>query len=170
MKAFYSKLVATFESEKVQQQYTSNGLEYPQFIDLYGGQDLDPESFEVYPYPAIFVSWSIDHKLKPAMATVTFRLCFEQYRDTSNLGINTEEALKFIDYKEVTDDILRKFESEDTGKLEALTEELNIEPVITDQYILVYNCSYKNKKITPESKGEFNDITIKSGLYTNMLD
>lgn len=170
MKAFYSKLIETFEKAEIRDKYSSQGVDYPEFIDLYGGQDLNPESFEIYPYPAIFVTWSIDHRQKPSMVTVTFRLCFEQYRDTSNLGHNTEEALKFLEYVEITDNILRTFESPDTGKLEAATEELNIEPIVTDQYILVYNCSYKNKKITPETKGEYNDITVKSGLYTNLFD
>ncbi len=170
MKAFYRKLVETFEMDKIKDEYISKGLEYPKFIDLYGGQDLAPESFELYPYPAIFVTWNIDHRQKPSMVTATFRLCFEQYRDTSNLGNNTEEALKFLDYIEVTDQILQKFESPDTGKLEPATEELNIEPIVTDQYILVYNCSYKNKKITPESKGEYDNVTIKSALYTKMFD
>ncbi|AZA90933.1 Uncharacterised protein [Chryseobacterium nakagawai] len=170
MKAFYSKLVETFEKDEIKNEYSSNGLDYPKFIDLYGGQDLGPESFDIYPYPAIFVTWSIDHRQNPSLVTVTFRLCFEQYRDTSSLGRNTEEALKFLDYIEMTDRILRKFESPDTGKLEPATEELNIEPIVTDQYILVYNCSYKNKKITPDSKGEYKDITVKSGLYTKIFD
>ncbi|ROH98296.1 hypothetical protein EGI16_21705 [Chryseobacterium sp. G0240] len=168
MKAFYSELIKTFEKEEIKDEYTSKGVLYPQFIDLYGGQDFEPESFDIYPQPAIFVSWSIDHRQKPALVTITFRLCFEQYRDTSNLGRNTEEALKFIDYKEITDDILRKFESPDTGKLTPATEELNIEPVISDQYILVYNCSYKNN-ITPESRGEYNEVNIKSDLFTKMI-
>lgn len=170
MKAFYNKLIQTFEKEEIKDLYRSKGVIYPKFIDLYGGQDIDPESFEIYPQPAIFVSWSIDHRQKPPSATITFRLCFEQHRDTSNLGRNTQEALKFIDYKDITDDILQKFESEDTGKLTPSTEELNVEPIITDQYVLVYSCSYKNKKITPDAQGEYNDITVKSGLFTTMLD
>ncbi|AZB17590.1 hypothetical protein EG352_07325 [Chryseobacterium indologenes] len=170
MKAFYKKLIETFEQESIKDLYRSKEVLYPKFIDLYGGQDIEPESFEIYPQPAIFVSWIIDYRQKPPSATITFRLCFEQYRDTSNLGRNTQEALKFIDYKEITDDILRKFESQDTGKLTPSTEELNVEPILSDQYILVYNCSYKNKKNTPDAQGEYNDITVKSGLFTNMLD
>lgn len=170
MKAFYSKLIETFQKEETKDLYRSRGALYPIFIDLYGGQDVEPESFELYPEPAIFVSWSIDHRQKPSSATITFRLCFEQYRDTSNLGRNTQEALKFLDYKEITDDILQKFESADTGKLTPATEELNVEPILTDQFVLVYNCSYKKKKFTPDAQGEYNDITVKSGLFTKMLD
>jgi hypothetical protein len=170
MKAFYSKLIETFEKEEIKDQYRLKGLLPPQFIDLYGGQDIEPESFDIYPQPAIFVSWSIDHRQKPSVVTVTFRLCFEQYRDTSNLGNNTAEALKFIDYKDLTDEILRKFESDDTGKLTPATEDLNTEPVITDQFILVYTCSYKNKFTSEDSRGEYTDITINSGLKAKYFD
>lgn len=170
MKAFYSKLIETFQREEIKDIYRTKGVDYPRFIDLYGGQDMDPESFEIYPHPAIFVTWTIDHRQKPSLVTVTFRLCFEQYRDTSNIGRNTAEALKFLDYVDITDDILRKFESPDTGKLTPATEELNIEPIVTDQYILTYNCSYRNKKISQDASGEYDEITVKSGLYLNMLD
>jgi len=170
MKAFYSKLIATFEEEKIKDKYREKGILPPQFIDLYGGQDIQPESFDIYPQPAIFVSWSIDHRQKPPVVSVTFRLCFEQLRDTSSLGNNTAEALKFIDYKDLTDEILRKFESDDTGKLTPATEDLNTEPVITDQFILVYTCSYKNKFTSEDSKGEYKDISLTSGLQTKYFD
>ncbi|WP_066435530.1 hypothetical protein [Chryseobacterium sp. CCH4-E10] len=171
MKAFYKKLIEVFEKTETKDTYRMQGLNYPKFIDLYAGQDLDEESFDLYPDPAIFVSWQIDHRLKPALVTITFRLSFEQHRDTSNLGRNTTEALKFLDYKETTDDVLRSFESDDTGKLEPATEELNIEPSITDQFVLVYTCSYKNKKNTlNHAQGEINEISLKSGLFTAMLD
>lgn len=168
MKEFYKKLVETFAKEEIKDIYRLKGLDCPKFIDLYAGQDLDPESFDIYPCPAIFVSWSIDYRQKPAVANLSFRLCYEQMRDTSSLGKNTAEALKFIDFIEITNDILEDFESPCTGKLNPATEELNLEPIVVDQFILTYNCSY-TKKAREKITGSIENIKIKSGLYASVL-
>lgn len=169
MKEFYTKIIETFNLEEIKDKYRLKGIENPKFIDLYAGQDLEPESFEIYDCPALFVNWSIDHRQTPALATITFRLAYEQTRDTSNLGRNTAEALKFLDFIEITDSILSELESECTGKMETATQELNLEPIVIDEYILVYTCSY-NKKAREHVTGKFDDIKIKSGLYKNLFD
>lgn len=168
MKAFYKKLVETFTKEETKDLYRTKGVDCPKFIDLYAGQDLDEDSFDVYPCPAIFVSWGIDYRQKPAVANVSFRLCYEQMRDTSSLGKNTEEALKFLDFIEITNNILENFESECTGKLNPATEELSLEPVIVDQFLLTYNCTYM-KKAREQVTGSVENIKIKSGLYASVL-
>ena len=171
MKAFYNKLVEIFKAEDTKDLYRTKGILNPKFIDLYAGQDFEPESFEIYPTPAIFVNWSIDHRQTPSLASLSFRLCYQQLRDTSNLGKNTQEALKFLDFIEITDQILTSFESECTGKLNPATQELNIEPVVIDEYILTYTCSYtKNKDPQEVPTGEINEIQVKSGLFTKLLD
>jgi len=169
MKEFYKKLIETFTKEETMDLYRTKGIDCPKFIDLYAGQDLDPESFDLYPCPAIFVSWTIDHRQKPAQANVTFRMCYEQMRDTSSIGKNTAEALKFIDFIEITDGILETFETEHTGKLNAATEELNLEPIVVDQFVLTYNCSY-TKKAREKLTGSVEDIKIKTGLFTHIFD
>jgi hypothetical protein len=168
MKSFYNKLIQVFSAETTKDLYRSKGIECPKFIDIYAGQDYDSESFEIYPMPAIFVNWNIDHRQKPALATVTFRLCYEQLRDTSSLGKNTAEALKFIDFIEITDDILTKIESECTGKLTTATEEITLEPIVVDQYILTYTCSFI-RKAREQVTGTVENIKIKSGLYASVL-
>lgn len=169
MKAFYKKIIETFGKEEIKDLYRLKGIPNPNFIDLYAGQDYDAESFELYSCPAIFINWTIDHRSIPAVASITFRLCFEQMRDTSNLGRNTEEALKFIDFIDITDGILKKIETESTGKLNPGSEELNLEPIVIDQYILNYTCSY-TKKTSENITGSFEDYKIKSGLYTHLFD
>lgn len=169
MKTFYKKLIELFDKEEIKDLYRLNGIERPTFIDLYAGQDLDAESFDLYPCPAIFVSWGIDHRQTPSLATITFRLCYEQMRDTSSLGQNTTEALKFLDFIEITDGILQKFETEHTGKLNPGTEELNLEPVVVDQFLMTYTCSY-TKKAHEQVTGSIDELRIKSGLYRNVFD
>ncbi|MDE5525682.1 hypothetical protein [Elizabethkingia meningoseptica] len=175
MKALYLKLLQTFidegTSEETKDLYRAKGIVPVQHIDFYAGQDQDPEYFEYFPCPAIFFSWSIDYKQKPAVATVTFRLLYEQLRDTSSQGKNTQEALKFLDFIEITDNVLHNLESTHTGKLELASEDLQIEPVITDEYILVYQCSYSGKEKARENPtGNFNDIKIKGGLFSKLLE
>ncbi len=168
MKEFYTTLISVFEKEENKDRYRLNGLLPPQFFDIYAGQDLDPESFDIYPMPAIFLTWSIDHRQTPAQATITFRLCYEQMRDTSSLGKNTAEALKFIDFMEITDHILSKIQTKYTGKLIPATEEPNLEPVVIDQYLLTYTCSY-NKKIY-DNEDRFQDLQIQGAIFKNVLD
>ncbi|MDX8566287.1 hypothetical protein OZ664_19925 [Elizabethkingia sp. HX WHF] len=175
MKAFYLKLLEKFigetTSEETKDLYRLKGIVPIQHIDLYAGQDQDPEFFELFSFPALLVSWSIDYKQNPAVATVTFRLMYEQLRDTSNQGVNTLEALKFLDFIEITDGILHGLESVHTGKLERASEDLQLEPVITDEYILVYQCSYTGKEKARENPtGHFDDIEIKGGLFKALLD
>jgi hypothetical protein len=55
MNLFYKKLIATFKTEKTKDQYRTAGIKPPQFIDLYAGQDVIPEKFEVMSYQ-VFIS------------------------------------------------------------------------------------------------------------------
>lgn len=175
MKALYLKIIEKFiteeTSDETKDKYRSKGIMPPQYIDLYAGQDKDPQYFEFFPVPALLVNWSIDYKQTPPIATVTFRLLYEQIRDTSSNSANATEALKFLDFIEITDSILHGLESTHTGKLERASEDLEIEPVITDEYILVYQCSYTGKEKARENPtGHFDDIEIKGGLFKALLD
>ena len=146
MKTFYKKLLETFEKESTKDLYRKNGLMPIQFVDIYAEQDLIPEWFEAHHYPALLVSWNINHQTDVAMANITFHLCYKQLHDTSNLGTNTDLALKFLDFIEITDKVLKGIESPNTGKLYLLNKQNKIDETITDTYLLNYQCNYTGKQ------------------------
>lgn len=63
----------------------------------------------------------------------------------SNLGTNTDLALKFLDFIEITDKVLKSIETPNTGKLYLLNEQNKIDETITDTYLLNYQCNYTGK-------------------------
>lgn len=173
MKLFYKKLIATFSMEDVKDRYRTAGIVPPQFIDLYAGQEYNPEAFEIHNYPAILVDWSIDYRNQPPIATINFNLLYEQLRDTSNLGQNTDEALKFIEFIAITDEVLKTIETEHTGKLNLNTEGNKLDDTVVDVYTLSYQCSYNGKLAEPQTgyiKGQIENLTTRQGLFTKLLD
>ncbi|MEI7487763.1 MAG: hypothetical protein WCJ72_10195 [Chryseobacterium sp.] len=173
MKLFYSKLIATFKKEEIKDKYRTSGVKPPQFIDIYAGQDYNPGAFEAFNFPALLVEWTIDYKSSPPVASINFHLCYEQLRDTSSLGKNTAEALKFLDFTEITDHVLKTIETEHTGKLSLISEGNKLDDTVVDVYNLSYQCSYTGKMSAPNSgyiKGEIENLTAKrQGLYTQLL-
>ena len=173
MKLFYNKLIATFKKEETKDRYRTAGVKPPQFIDLYAGQDVIPEKFEAMNYPALLLDWVIDYKAVPPVATLNFHLCYEQLRDTSNLGRNTDEALKFIDFIEITDEVLKTIETKHTGKLNLASEGNKLDDTVVDVYDLSYQCSYSGKLAAPQTgyvTGEIENLSVRKGLYAKLLD
>lgn len=173
MRLLYTKLIEKFIAEETKDLYRTKGIKPPQFIDLYAGQDIIPEKFEAMNYPALLLDWTIDHKAVPPVATVNFHLCYEQLRDTSNLGKNTAEALKFIDFIDKTDEILKLIETQHTGKLNLIAEGNKLDDTVVDVYNLSYQCSYSGKLTVPQSgyiAGQIENLTTRQGLYSKLLD
>ncbi len=173
MKIFYNKLFTTFQKEENKDRYRSAGIKPIQHIDLYTGQDVIPEKFEVMNYPALLVDWTIDYKTVPPVATLNFHLCYEQLRDTSNMGKNTAEALKFIDFIEITDAVLKTIETEHTGKLNLISEGNKLDDTVVDVYNLSYQCTYSGKLPGPRTgyiRGQIETLTDRQGLYTKLLE
>lgn len=173
MKAFYKKLLETFNKEEIKDLYRTKELTPVQFIDIYAEQDLIPEWFEAHQYPALLVSWNIHYTESEAVAHLTFSICYEQLHDTSSLGQNTDLALKFLDFVEITDKVLKSIETPNTGKLYLQSEQNKIDETVTDVYLLNYQCNYTGKKQTLQKEylqGDYEDISVKTGLYSQLLD
>lgn len=173
MKLFYNKLVQTFSKDKIKDKFRNKGIKPIQFIDLYAGQEYNPEHFEGHNYPAMLVNWDIDYKIKPPVCNLTFTICYEQMRDTSNLGKNTKEALLYLDLISEIDVTLKTIQTEHTGQLKLLTEGQKLDDTVCDVYTLTYECSYSGKLPEPRTgylKGQIENLTEKRGLYAKLSD
>lgn len=169
MKKFYLKLIQTFIlNNEIRDRFTEKGLDPVQHIDLYSGQDVNPEYFELAIYPALFVQFSIDHQNN--MAVITFRVCYEQLRDTSSQSATTEEALKFFDFLDLVDEILQTIDTEYFGKLQPITTDQQTEETVTDQFVLAYQASYKKvPDASSETTGTYDDLDLTGNLYKSLL-
>lgn len=169
MKEFYTTLINSFiHNQEIRDLYRTQGITPIQHIDLYAGQDFNPQYFELAVFPAMFVSFSLNYTQEPAIATIVFRLCYEQLRDTSSVAPEPTEALKFFDFVNITDHILQKMTTKNFGRLYLSSIEQQIEETVTDEFILTYTASFTNEK-EPDSTGSFEDISIKGGLFKNLL-
>ena len=166
MKDFYNKITAKFESESVLDEFIKEGVSPPKYIDIYAGQDLDEDNFDLFGDNSLFVDWDIDHTTEPPTATVTFRLAYEQLRDTSNISLNRELGLKFLNYINQVHTVLDGFESEHTGKLELTKEGFNKMDSIVDIYILEYECSYMGRKNPQRNihEGSYDKVRLSGNL------
>ncbi|SHK69547.1 hypothetical protein [Epilithonimonas mollis] len=169
MRELYLKLIDVFvKNEDIKDKYRTAGLSPVQYIDLYSGQDVNSEYFELQIYPALFVNFSFDHRQKPTLATITIRCCYEQLRDTSSLNVTTAEALKFLDFIELTDEIMQTVETSRFGKLTPATTDQQTEETVTDEFILVYSASYTKKPVEIRT-GTIEDLEITANRFKAML-
>lgn len=167
MKNFYKKIISTFDKEETIDRFIEQSISPVKYIDIYAGQDLDPENFELFSSASLLVEWNIDHNQNPAIANITFHVGYEQLRDTSNISINRELGLKFLDYIDLINEVLSGIESESTGKLKLINEGFNQMDSIVDVYLLQYECSYSGKIKNPQDnylEGSYEKLNLEGNL------
>ena len=100
------------------------------------------------------------------MATITLYCCYEQMRDTSNISLNRDLGLKFLDYVATIDGVVRTIESEKTGKLELVSEGFHKMDSIVDIYLLTFECSYSGRKnpLDKYQAGDYDTLDLKGKL------
>ncbi|QSS96599.1 hypothetical protein [Psychroflexus sp. ALD_RP9] len=167
MKAFYLALLQHFEDHK--QDFIDAQLKPIKTIDFYAGQDQDPENFNNLFFPALFFSWNINYDNNPEKPTAVleFRLVYENLRDTSNLSLNKEKALAFFDTACLVDALLKELNIKEMGALHLVSEGLEVEPTVTDVYLLNYEALYyanEKTRIRELQEGNINDVILNSHL------
>ena len=170
MKAFYNKAIEVFEKPETKAKFTDQSISPVGYIDLYAGQDQFPENFELFSQPALFIDWDVDYSGDVPRATVTFYCCFEQLRDTSNISLNKDLGLKFLDYVDTIDGIVTSIETAVSGKLEMINEGFNKMDSIVDIYLLTYECSYSGRKnpLDKYQAGEYDTLDLKPNLTIDL--
>ena len=166
MKEFYKKAIEVFEKAENKAKFTDQNISPVSYIDLYAGQDLNEENFELFSQPALFIDWDIDYSGDVPRATLTLYCCFEQLRDTSNISLNRELGLKFLDYIDIIDEVATTIETEVSGKLELVSEGFNKMDSIVDIYLLTYECSYSGRKkpLDKYQAGDYDKLNLDGNL------
>lgn len=166
MQTFYKKVIEAFEKLENKAKFTAQNINPVQYLDLYAGQEQFEENFELFAQNALLIDWDIDHKSAPPMATITLYCCYEQLRDTSNISLNRDLGLKFLDYVATIDGVVRTIESETTGKLELVSEGFHKMDSIVDIYLLTFECSYSGRKnpLDKYKAGDYDTLDLNSNL------
>jgi hypothetical protein len=166
MKTFYKKAIEAFEKPENKEKFTSLNISPVQYVDLYAGQEQFEENSELFSQPAVLIDWDVDYQTDIPTATVTLYCCYEQLRDTSNISLNRDLGLKFLDYVATIDEVARTIESETTGKLEIVSEGFHKMDSIVDIYLLTFECSYKGRKnpLDKYQAGDYDTLDLKGNL------
>lgn len=143
MKGLYQEIIEKLTNADAISLFETAGIKPVQYIDIYKGQYLDYESYDLIPCPAVLVQWSKDYRNK--LITITLHCIYELVSDTSNISESKTEAFKIFDFIELVHRLVFKTESQFTGKLEPVSEEpvqLNTPGVVQT---ITYTGSYTDK-------------------------
>ncbi len=144
MKAFYNKLIDTLTSPEAIEKFTTNNVWAIVMVDLYRGQYLYEDSFEMLILPAVLLEYNIDYENHEAV--ISLHLCYEQVYETNNLSLAKDNALMFFDFVDTVYDLVYKMESTHTGKLKLLSEGQQRDDTPTNVHLLTFKCSYRGKR------------------------
>lgn len=147
---------------------TEAGLQPIQYIDVYRSQPLEPELYEYFPLPAIFVDYTmlgtgIRQKRK---ITMTIHIITDELPDVSNLSEQKTEGLNRFLYLLLIQDIIEGRSLGKTSVLKFLTEGVVDIPVAnyhTQSYEFDAHLHDMIGNIE-EIKGEFERLNIYQSL------
>lgn len=143
MKAFYNKLIETLTSNEAVEKFTENNVRAIVMVDLFRGQYLYEDSFEMLILPAVLLEYSIDYENQEAI--ISLHLCYEQVAETNNLSLAKDNALMFFDFVDTVYNLVYKMESANTGKLKIISEGQQKDDTPTNVHLLTFKCSYMGK-------------------------
>ncbi len=126
-----------FETKK--SEFTASGLIGDWFIDAYRGQPLEPELFEYYSLPAIFIDYKMtgQGKGKPRLITLTAHIVTDHSADIANISLNLDEGMKRFAYLGKVQKILEGTPLHNTTPLKFISEE-PIDTGVVEYHAQVY--------------------------------
>lgn len=136
-------------------KFTDAGLSPFAFFDVYRGQPLQPELYEYFPLPAIFVDYSMIGKgpNQARVVSMTLHLVTDVMPDASNISAQKNDGLKRFMYNLLIQSILDGAKLGKTTALKFTTEEMIDVPVVN-----YHTQSYEFDAYIADMMGNINDI------------
>ena len=102
------------------------------FIDVYRSQPLEPELYEYFPLPAMFVDYQLtgQGKNKPRLVTMTLHTVTDEMPDASNISMQRDTGLKRFLYHGIVQKILEGNPLGPTTPLKFVAENIIDAPVV----------------------------------------
>lgn len=112
-----------FESNSI--KFTEKGILPISFLDVYRSQPLDPELYEYFSLPAIFVDYTMQGKgiNQPRIITITIHVVTDDMPDTSNISEQKSAGINRFMYNLLIQQILEGCKLGHTTALKFITEE-----------------------------------------------
>lgn len=145
MKDLYNTIIERLTSEQAKEAYRAKGIPSLKYIDWYRGQYFNFEAHDLLPVPGLLFEFTIAYDDNEGLANVNLHLLYEQARDTSNISVSKEKALRFFDFISVTHTLLEELSSPNTGKLKLISEETLKDDAVVSVYLLSYQTAYTGR-------------------------
>ncbi|MCV9929506.1 hypothetical protein OIU83_17730 [Flavobacterium sp. LS1R49] len=160
------ELYRVIEAEKA--KFETKNLNGNFFIDLYRSQPVDPELYEYYSLPALFVNYTNtgQGKDKPRLIQMTLHLVIDEEEDASNVAPNKVLGMNRFIYVGLLQEILEGRKLGTSSPLKFISE-VPVDNPVADYHILVFEFeSYARDLIeTPVFEfGEFETLDLKGKL------
>ena len=128
-----------------QAAFTDAGLPFVKTIDKFRNQPLNPEAFEYFELPAIFVNrsiqWVKEGKYYTGLMTVEFHVVQDATWPTESFSSTIDDGLKQYIFLNIVRALLDDFESENTSKLQRSTE-TPVDADVSIYDVISYTCNY----------------------------
>ncbi len=161
MDKLYLKILERIDEK--QDLFISNNVPVIKYIDLYRGQPLAPERFELFDLPALFLEYSINWETN--ILSLGVHVVTDQTHSTSSISPNKMSGLEIITLYNVIKEVLKELSSKHTGKLK-LVGERPAETDVVNYQILDFTCSIE--EVTLEASYQEGIIgTIKTKKHIN---
>lgn len=138
------------------------------FIDVYRSQPLQPELYEYFSLPAIFVDYQMtgQGKNKQRLITMTIHIITDELPDASNISEQKETGLQRFNYCLLLQSILEGCTLGETTQLKFISENTIDEPVV-NYHSQTYEFEAYLQDMLSDSKrifGEFERLNIYGSL------
>jgi hypothetical protein len=157
MEAIYTKVYEVFNNAANQQTLINMGFEPIKTIDKFRGQTTNPEAFEVYELPALFIScrtkWKQEGKRQIGDVAIDFHLVQDLPMEAGSIYTSYQEGLKQLHYFKAVQQFLDGLQTTETTKLQRL-EDSDIDTGVVCYTLLSYTCQ------TYEAIGTTNSILV----------
>ena len=153
-------------------EFEDAGLTPIALIDRYRGQPQNPEQFEYYPLPAIFLSntknWFRAGNCWNADMQLNFHLVTEPTWDMSNIATNHLEGLEYYRLVEAVRKVLDNFSSDRTARLERESDQEADSGVVMYSVLVYKTIFYGNDVATEEytDSGEDQELDVVEDVIT----
>lgn len=154
------------------QKFVDRQLEPVAFIDIYRSQPLEPELYEYFPLPALFVDFTMQGQgyNKPRLVNMTLHIVTDAMPDASNISAQRLDGVKRFLYNLTMQELLDNARLGNTGHLRFVSESL-IDAPVANYHAQAYEFEcYLTEAIGENPKkiiGEFERLGIFGSLINH---
>ncbi|OSZ79288.1 hypothetical protein CAP35_13830 [Chitinophagaceae bacterium IBVUCB1] len=140
------------------------GMPTIKYIDRFRGQPLNPEQYEYYPLPAIFIQskivWTLEGRVYNASVDFTFHIVTDPTWDTSSVAANQSTGLNYYTFLDKVREVLDNLRVEYMSTL-FRTEDDTIDADVVFYDTLGYRAAYyAENMMLPKTESVYNPNMI----------